>query len=87
MVNAGALVLEEQEIIAATAGCAQRIGRALAEAFRGTGLRSGVRAETAGFLLLEIGLGAAMLRPLRVAEMEGPDFVERAVDALLHGLS
>lgn len=87
VVNAGALVLEEQEIIAATAGCAQRIGRALGQAFRGTGLRSGVRAETAGFLLLEIGLGAAMLRPLRVAEMEGPDFVERAVDALLHGLS
>ena len=87
VVNAGALVLEETDIIAAAASCAQRIGRALGNAFRGTGLRSGVRAETAGFLLLEIGLGAAMLRPLHVEEMETPEFGQRAVELLLHGLA
>lgn len=87
VVNAGALVLEEPEITTAAAAVAQRIGRALGAAFRGPGLRAGVRAETAGFLLLEIGLGAAMLHPLRLPEMETEGFGARAVELLLHGLA
>jgi len=87
VVNAAALAHEEAEILAAASRCARRIGHALTAAFRGTGLRPGVRAETAGFLLLEVGLGAAMLRPLAVPEMDAPDYVERVIGALLGGIA
>ena len=86
VLNAAALVHEEPEILAAASQSARRIGHALAAAFRGTGLRRGVRAETAGFLLLEVGLGAAMLRPLAVPEMDAPDYVELITSALLGGI-
>ncbi len=87
VLNAAALAHEEPAILRAASHCAQRIGRALAAAFRGTGLKPGVRAETAGFLLLEVGLGAAMLRPLAIQEMEADDYVERVIRALLGGLA
>ena len=86
VLNAAALAHEEPSILAAASASARRIGLALAAAFRGAGLRRGVRAETAGFLLLEVGLGAAMLRPLAVPEMEAPDYVERVISALLGGI-
>lgn len=87
VLNAAALVHEEPAILAAASASARRIGLALAAAFRGTGLRRGVRAETAGFLLLEVGLGAAMLRPLAVPEMDAHDYVERVTAALLGGIA
>lgn len=87
VLNAAALVHEEPAILAAASASARRIGHALADAFRGTGLRRGVRAETAGFLLLEVGLGAAMLRPLAVPELDKPDYVERVLGALLGGIA
>lgn len=87
VLNAAALLHEEPEILATASASARRIGHALAAAFRGTGLRRGVRAETAGFLLLEVGLGAAMLRPLAVPEMDAPDYVERVIGALLGGIA
>ena len=86
VLSAAAVAAEESDIRDAASRCARRIGQALAAAFRGTGLRRGVRAETAGFLLLEVGLGASMLHPLSVPEMEKGDYVERVVEALLHGI-
>ncbi len=86
VLNAGALTDEEPDILCAAMTCAQRVGRALAATFRGTGLRRGVRAETAGFLLLEVGMGTAMLRPLEVPEIEAEGFAERVVAALLGGI-
>lgn len=87
VVNAAALAHEEAEILAVGSASARRIGLALAAAFRGAGLRKDVRAETAGFLLLEVGLGAAMLRPLAIPEMDAHDYVERVTGALLGGLA
>jgi AcrR family transcriptional regulator len=78
---------EEPGIREAGSACARRVGEALGAAFDGSGLRRGVDAGTAGYLLLEIGLGAAALRPLAIPEMDGGAFVERAVEALLGGLS
>jgi len=86
VLNAAALAHEEPEILQAAMLCAQRVGGALAATFRGTGLRRGVRAETAGFLLLEVGMGTAMLRPLDVPEIEADGFAERVVAALLGGI-
>lgn len=87
VLNAAALAHEEPAILETASAAARRIGLALAAAFRGSGLRRGVRAETAGFLLLEVGLGAAMLRPLAVPEMDAPDYVERIIGALLGGIA
>lgn len=55
---------------AATAGAVReayrRLGERLVAALDGDGLRPGVSAETAGHLLLEMGLGASLARPLGV---------------------
>lgn len=87
VLNAAALAHEEPEILEAAMTCARRVGKALAANFRGSGLRRGVRAETAGFLLLEVGMGAAMLRPLAVPEIDADDFADRVVAALLGGIA
>lgn len=87
VLNAAALVHEDADILAAAGGALRRIGLALAAAFRGAGLRRGVRAETAGFLLLEVGMGASMLHALALPEMEGERFTASAVRALLHGIA
>ncbi len=87
VLNAAALAHEEPGIRDAARDCAQRVGNALAASFRGSGLRRGVRAVTAGFLLLEVGMGAAMLRPLTLPEMEPKDFADRVASALLGGIA
>lgn len=87
VLNAASSVHEEPDILEAAAACARKIGQALAQAFRGSGLRPGVRAETAGFLLLQMGMGASTLHPLDLPEMEPVSYTERALNALLHGIS
>lgn len=86
VLNAAAVAHEEPEILQAANRCAGGIGHALARLFRGSGLRHGVAAQTAGFLLLEVGMGAALLRPLDLPEMDEAIFVDRAADALLKGI-
>ena len=86
ILNAAAHSYEEPEILAAASRCAQGLGAALGRLFRGSGLRRGISARTAGFLLLELGMGAATLRPLHLPEMDDPAFADRAVKALLHGI-
>ncbi len=86
VLNAAALAHEEPEIMKAAGRCAQGIGHAIAGLFKGSGVRRGVGAQTAGFLLLEVGMGAALLRPMDLPEMEESVFLDRAIDALLHGI-
>lgn len=87
VLNAAALAHEEPEILEAASRATRGIGLALARRFRGSGLRRGVTARAAGFLLLELGIGAAMLAPLDVPEMEGRAFSDRAVKVLLAGIT
>ena len=87
ILNAGALASGEADIRRATAAAIERLGRLLSESFEGVELRPGVSAEAAGFLLMEIGLGASMMRPLGVREVEAESYGEQAVEILLHGLA
>lgn len=86
VLNAAALAHEDPEILDAASGALRRLGLALSDAFKGSGLRRGMSAETAGFLLLEVGMGASILHPLALPEMEGAEFRGAAVRALLHGI-
>jgi len=87
ILNAGALVQGEPAITVSTAAAVERIGQTLADAFKEKGLRTGVRAATAGFLLLQIGLGASMLQSLEVPGLAAEDFGQGAVKILLDGLA
>lgn len=87
VLNAASLAHEEPAILESAAGCARRVGQALAGAFKGSGLRRGVSAETAGFMLLQMGMGASTLHPLDLPEMEPVSYTERALRALMGGLA
>ena len=87
VLNAAALAHEDPEILDAAGRCARGIGLALAQLFRGSGLRRGMTARAAGFLLLELGLGASVLSPLALPEIEGAAFRDRAVKVLLAGIA
>lgn len=87
ILSAAALAHEEPEILEIAGRALQGMGRSLTAAFRGSGLRPGVRAETAGFLLLEVGMGAALLHPLGLVELDRGRFSASAVTALLRGIA
>ena len=63
-----------------------RIGDFLTAAAAGAGLRRGVSAETAGYLLLEIGLGAALVHPVHLPVIEAEGFRAKAMKVLVAGL-
>jgi len=87
VLNAAALAHEEPEILAAAARSSRGVGMALAQLFRGSGLRRDIDSKTAGFLLLEVGMGAAMLSPLDVPEVEGKRYRNRVVRGLVRGIA
>ena len=64
-------------------GLARRLGEGLA----GPGLRRGVDPVVAGGLLLEVGLGAALLWPLGVPITLRPKFRSQALALLLRAFS
>ena len=61
----------------------ERIGAALAQALRGGGLRRGVNATVAGHLLLEVGLGASLLRPVGVAAVANDGYGRQVLSLLV----
>ncbi len=63
-----------------------RIGDFLTAAAAGAGLRRGVSAETAGYLLLEVGLGAALVHPVHVPVVEADGFRAKVMKVLVTGL-
>jgi AcrR family transcriptional regulator len=63
-----------------------RIGDFLTAAAAGAGLRRGVSAETAGYLLLEVGLGAALVHPIGVPVVEADGFRAKVMKVLVAGL-
>lgn len=64
------------------------LGVVLTAAFagRGGGLRRGLDPEVAAFFLLELGLGSALLRPVRVPAVLRPGFGERVVELMTRAL-
>jgi AcrR family transcriptional regulator len=81
-----ASVRESDAIGAAARDALTRLGETLTLAFRGTGLRRGVRPATAGHLLLQYGLGASLLRPLGVRAVLSPEYGDQAVRILTRAL-
>ncbi len=63
-----------------------RIGDFLTAVMAGAGLRRGVSAETAGYLLLEIGLGASLVRPVKVPVIDADGFRQNALKILTAGI-
>lgn len=64
----------------------ERLGAALASALRGGGLRRGVNATVAGHLLLEVGLGASLLRPVEVATVAKEGYGRQVLSLLVAAL-
>ncbi len=62
------------------------LGQRLTATLGGGGLRRGLAAEHAAFFLLELGLGAALLRPSGVPAVMRPAFGEQAAALLLAAL-
>ncbi len=63
------------------------LGDALSQAIGAAGLRPGLAPSTAGHLLLEIGLGASLTRPLRVPGVVRGGFGDRSLALLLRALT
>lgn len=64
-----------------------RIGAALERAVAGGGLRPGLSARTAGAFLLELGLGASLVRPLGVGAVTHPAYGKAALHLLVTALT
>ena len=87
VVNGAAATHADPETSARVRDVYERIGAALSRGFQGAGLRAGVRAETAGHMLLEIGLGASLVRPLHVAGVSRVGYGAEALRLLLRALT
>jgi AcrR family transcriptional regulator len=85
ILNAAAHEETTDEVRAAAAGVARRLGHLLEKAVGGG--RPSARAQALGFLLLTVGVGAALLRPLALPELRDDRFNERAVALLLRGMA
>ncbi len=64
-----------------------RLGAFLTETVAAAGLRRGIDARTAGHLLLEVGLGASLTRPLGVPAVVRAGYGEAALRILLDALT
>ena len=87
VLEAAASALEEPALADAARTHLTRLSHVLAGLLGGSGLAKGVDARTAGGLLLEVGLGAAILWPLGVPVALQPDFRARAVALLLRAIT
>ncbi len=87
VLSAAALVEGHPALTKAAGASWRRVGLALGAGLRGSGLRRGVDSTTAGFLLLQVGVGAAIVRPLPIPEMEGDVYRRKSLAILLRGLT
>ena len=87
VLSAAALVEDQSGLTKAAGAAWRRVGLALSAGLRGSGLRRGVDATTAGFLLLQVGVGASVVRPLPIPEMEGDAYRRKSLSVLLRGLT
>ena len=87
VLNGAAATHADERMAALVRGAYARFGEFLSSAVAGSGLRRGVDAETAGHLLLEVGLGAALTRPLAVPGVARPDYGPAAMRILLRAIA
>jgi AcrR family transcriptional regulator len=87
LLHGAAAAATEPRIVAAVRTAYARLARALSDALRGPGLRRGVGADEAGTFLLELGVGASLLRPLRVPALYRPGYGDAAERLLLSALT
>lgn len=87
VLGAAASVSSDARIVSAAGTALVRIGEAIAAALPARGLRRGVRRETVGFLLLQLGLGGAQLHPMPVPVVDEARYSGDVVAVLLRGLS
>lgn len=83
---AAAGAVEDARVREAASGALEQLGDALVAALPAKGLRRGVRRATAGYFLLQVGLGAAQLHPVPLTVADDPGYTREVVDVLLHGL-
>ncbi len=74
-----------ENLQAEAAAVVRALGERLAEVFTTAPLRRGLSPTTAGFLMLQLGLGAAVLRPLDLEETEHDVYSKQVLDTLLRG--
>ena len=70
----------------ATRRALTRLGAVITKGLEGPGLQRGVDARTAAFLLLQVGLGSALLRPVGVEPVVQRGFGTRIVGLLTRAL-
>ena len=86
VLNAASQETDEPEVLEAAAACATALGEALADLFEAGALRDGMNPRLAGFLLLQIGMGASILHPLNLDMMESDAYRAAVVGTLLRGI-
>ncbi len=87
VMNGAAAIHGSEETVAQVRAAYARLGRFLTKALEAPGLRRGVSPETAGHLLLEVGLGAALVRPLGVAAVQRAGYGLEAMRLLLSAVA
>jgi len=87
VMNGAAAVHASPEAVAQVRAAYVRLGRFLSKALAAPGLRAGVSPETAGHLLLEVGLGAALVRPLALPAVKRASYGREAIALLLAALA
>ncbi|MCA9316731.1 MAG: TetR/AcrR family transcriptional regulator [Planctomycetes bacterium] len=83
---AAASAVEDARVREAASAALEQLGEALVAALPAEGLRPGVRRSTAGYFLLQVGLGGAQLHPVPLTVADDPGYSREVVDVLLHGL-
>lgn len=87
LLHGAAAAETEPRVTAAVRATYSRLAAALAAALRGPGLRRGVPASAAGTFLLEVGVGASLLRPLGVPALNRRGYGAAAERLLLAALT
>jgi AcrR family transcriptional regulator len=87
VVNGAAATHDDARTAALVRRTYERLGSFLARALAASGLRRGVDAATAAHLLLDVGLGASLTRPLEPPAVRRRGFDEAVVRLLLSALT
>jgi AcrR family transcriptional regulator len=82
VLNGAAAARPTEEAVRAVRGVFARMGGLFARALAAPGLRPGLDPAVAGHLLLELGLGASLARPLRIPALSRPAYRGAAFSAL-----
>ena len=86
VLNGAAATQADPATVALLRDAYTQLGTALSKALHGGGLRRGVSPSVAGHLLLEVGLGASLLRPVGVATIADEGYGREVLSLLIAAL-